>query len=83
MELHESKHVDYIGLHYKRQVTAIFCGTLVGDFLPVQLVYKGKTTHSHPCFAFPVEWAVNHSPNHWSTETTMITYINNMIEPYV
>ena len=52
MELRGFKCVELIGLQDKRQITAVFCGTLVGDFLPVQLVYKGKTNRCHTHFAF-------------------------------
>ena len=38
-----SKRVEISGLGDKRQITAVLCGLLVGDFLPIQLVYKGKT----------------------------------------
>ena len=36
-----------------------------------------------PHFEFPPGWHVTHSPNHWSTETTMLQYIEHIIEPYV
>ena len=78
-----SKRVKLIGLKDKRQITAVFCSTLVGDFLPVQLVYKGKTNQCHPHFAFPIDWEITHSLKHWSTEATMISYIDNIIGPYV
>ena len=67
----------------KRQITAVFCGTIQGDFLPVQVIYKGTTQHCHPCFKFPPGWHVTHSKNHWSMEQTMIEYIHNVIIPYV
>ena len=65
------------------QITAVFGGSAVGDFLPVQLIYKGKTSHSHPRFVFPLNWHITHSPNHWSTEATMLEYIEHIIVPYV
>ena len=34
-----SKRVELIGLSDKRQITAVFCGNLLGEFLPVQLIY--------------------------------------------
>ena len=83
MDVRGSKRVELIGLKDKQQITAVFCGTLVGDFLPVQLVYKGKTNQCHPHFAFPIDWEITHSPKHWSTEATMISYIDNIIGPYV
>ena len=37
------KRVELAGVSDKRQITAVLCGSLVGDFLPVQLIYtKGK-----------------------------------------
>ena len=83
MEQRGVKIVEMVGQNDKRQITAVFCGSLQGDFLPMQVIYKGKTTRSHPHFEFPPEWHVTHSPNHWSTETTMLQYVENIIEPYV
>ena len=83
MEKRGVKRVEMVGQNDKRQITAVFCGSLQGDFLPVQVIYKGKTTRCHPHFEFPPGWHVTHSPNHWSTETTMLRYVENIIEPYV
>ena len=41
-------------------------------FLPVQVIYQGKTEHCHPKNEFPPEWDITHSQKHWSNETTMI-----------
>ncbi len=67
MDQRGAKRVEMIGVNDKQQITAVFCGTLVGDFLPVQLIYKGKTPRCHPRFAFPPGWHITHSPKHWST----------------
>ena len=83
MELAGSKRVEISGVDNKQQITAIFCGSLTGDFLPLQLIYKGKTAHCHPKFDFPVDWHITHSPKHWSTEETMVQYIEEIIIPYV
>lgn len=32
---------------------------------------------------FPDDWAITQSPNHWSTEETMLEYIEGIIVPYV
>ena len=76
MEVRGSKRVEVAGLTDKRQITAVLCGTLTGDFLPPQLIYKGKTKRCHPVFSFPSDWLISHSPNHWSNESTMIEYVN-------
>ena len=74
--------VEIGGVDNKHQITAI-CGTLTGDFLPLQIIYKGKMECCHPKFTFPCEWNVTHSPNHWSTEATMIEYVEEIINLYV
>ena len=83
--MHErgSRRVELVGISDKRQITAVFCGSLMGAFLPIQLIYKGKTDRCHPHFNFPLDWDITHSPKHWSTEETMIRYVNNIIVPFV
>ena len=83
MEQVGSKRVEIKGVGDKRQITAVLCGSLTGDYLPPQLIYKGKTSHCHPNFKFPADWHVTHSPKHWSTEDTMVQYVKEIIIPYV
>ena len=83
MDKRGSKWVEIVGAKDKRQITAVFCGTLVGDFLPVQLIFKGKTSRCHPHYKLSAWWHVTHSPNHWSTEQTMLEYIKHIIIPYI
>ena len=83
MERRGSRRVEMIGVNDKRQITAVFCGNALGDFLPLQLIYKGKSSRCHPRFEFPSDWNITHSPNHWSNEDTMLQYIDNIILPYV
>ena len=83
MDQQGARRVEMIGTNDKRQITAVFCGSMTGDFLPVQLIYKGKTSRCHPRYKFPSDWHITHSPKHWSTEQTMLQYIENIIIPYV
>ena len=55
----------------------------MGEILPFQLIYAGKTTRCHPTYQFPGNWQVTHSPKHWSNEKTMLQYIHNVIIPFV
>ena len=57
--------------------------TASGGLLPPQLIYQGKTNGCHPKITFPEKWNVTHSGNHWSTEKTMLEYIECVIIPYV
>ena len=75
MEQRGSQRVHLTGIDDKRQITAVFCGTLLGDFLPLQVIYKGKTPRCHPSFIFPKDWHISHSPKHWSTEETVVQYV--------
>ena len=58
------------------------CGSLVGEILPFQLVYAGKTNRRHPAYKFPSDWQITHTQNHWSKET-MLQYIKEVIVPFV
>ena len=75
--------MEVCGANDKRLITAVFCGSLVGDFLPIEVIYQGKTTRCHPRYEFPPEWDITHSQKHWSNETTMIQYIEKIIVPYI
>ena len=50
MEKEGSRHVVVAGLGDKRQITAAFCSTMEGEFLPPQLLYEGRTERCHPSF---------------------------------
>ena len=39
-----AKQIEIAGKDDKRQITVVFAGSMGGEFLPPQLVYKGKTT---------------------------------------
>lgn len=83
MEQRGTKRVDVVGAGDKRLITAVFCGSLVGDFLLIQVIYRGKTAWCHPRYEFPPDWDITHSPNCWSNEATMIQYTQNIIIPYM
>ena len=78
-----NKRVAIVGHCNKRQITAVMCAALTGEVLPVQLVYEGKTRRCHPPYDFPGNWVISYSPNHWSTEETMIEYITDVVVPFV
>ena len=77
MEQRSSQRVEIAGVGDKQQVTAVFCGTMVGYFIPEQMIYQGKS----PRYQFPSWWHITHSPKHWSTEEIMLQYVGNIIVP--
>ena len=81
MEEKGSKRVEVAGLNDKRQITAVFCASLVGEFLPVQLIYQGKMAACLPRYVFPDDWNVTHPPNHWGNEEKMKEYIHPKNNP--
>ena len=78
-----NKRVAIAGHSDKKQITAVTCASLTGEVLLTQLVYEGKTRRCHPPYDFPGNWVISHSPNHWSTEETMIKYITNVVVAFV
>ena len=42
MDREGSRQVEVVWIDDKCMITAVFCGNLVGDFLPVQVICKGK-----------------------------------------
>ena len=61
----------------------MFGCSLAGDFLPVQLLYQGKTVRSLPHFQFPEDWHITSTSNHWANEETTRLYIEKIIFPYL
>ena len=74
-----SKQVEVAGVDDKRQIAATFAASLSGLFLPVQLVYPGKTSKCHPSINFPKEWHITNSVYYWCNEKTMKSYIQLII----
>jgi len=60
MEEKGSKKVEIVALDDKRQLTAVVCGTLHGDVLPVQLIYQEKTAAYLPKISFPHGWLLSY-----------------------
>ena len=83
MDKQGSKRVEVVGVDDKHLIPAVICSSLVGDFLPVQVIYQGKAMRCHPRYEFPSDWGITHTPKHWSNEETMVRYVKSVIIPYV
>ena len=59
--------------------------TLSGNvkFLPPQLLYTGKPERCHPDFNFPSDWDIWHTENHWSNKSTVLRYIDTVLNSYL
>ena len=83
MEKEGTKRIEIAGVDDKRQFTAVFAGAMSGEFLPVQLIYQGKTKACLPKVKFPDGWDVTCSPTHWSNECLTKDYNLKILVPYV
>ena len=75
-----AKSIEIKRLDNKRQITAVFRGTLTGEFLYILLVHQGSITRCHLDFKFPDGWYITHSD---SNETKMINFIAIIIIPFI
>ena len=62
-----SRRVEVAGLGDRRQITAIFADTLSGAFLPMQVLYQGKSDRYMPSSLFQM---VSTSITHQTTGQT-------------
>ena len=78
-----SKSVSIAGSSDKCSITGTFTITLNGHFLPMQLIYGGKTKQSVPRFKFPDGFWLSCNPKHFSNAMESIKLINKTIIQYV
>ena len=78
-----SKHVSIAGSSYKQAITATFGITFSNEFLPMQLIYGGKTQESFPKFDFPDSFSLSANPKHFSNTDESIKLLDDIIILYV
>ena len=76
-----SKSVAIAGSTDKRSITFVI--TLDGLFLPMQLIYGGKTQQSLPRFKFPDGFSLSCNPKHFSNTEESIKLIKEVLLPYI
>ena len=78
------KSVAIKGYIDERNITLNFAVSLSGEFLPMQIMYGGKTEASQPHgYTFPQGFLVTQNLKHWSDETETLNMIEGIIKPYV
>ena len=73
-----SKKVAITGAADKRNIKATFAVTLSGTFLPIQLMYGGKTEQSLPRYKFPDSFfneVIISSIDKWAMRTVLSLFI--------
>ena len=83
MAKQNSKSVSIARSSDKRSITGTFTITLNGHFLPMQLIYVGKTKQKLPRFKFLDGFLLSCNPKHFSNAMESIKLINEIIIPYV
>ena len=77
-----SKDIPLAGSSDKRTITATFVISLSGNFLPIQLIYGGKTDRSIPRVKFPPSFSLSANPKHSNTKEA-IKVTNDVVIPYI
>ena len=83
MDKKGNKRIPIQGHQDKRQIMAVMCVSLIGELLPLQFEYGGRTRRCHPAYQFPGNWCITRTDNHWSNESTMLEYVQEIIVPFV
>ena len=78
-----AKNVLIKGVDDKGQIAATFAVPLTGKFLPIQLIYKGKTKRSLSKFKFPSMLSLSYTENYWSNIEKLIEFFEQIIFPYL
>ena len=77
------KSVPIAGSTCKRMITATFSITLTGEFLPIRLIYGGKTNKSIPAVSFPSDFVISTNEKHYNNEREALNILENVIILYV
>jgi len=78
-----SSSVPIVGSSDKRCLTGTFIIALDGTFLPMQLIYGGKTKQSLPKFEFPESFSLSVNPKHYSNTQESKKVIEEVVLKYV
>ena len=83
LEFVGAKSVPVKGKGKGKQITETFAVSATGRFLPMQLIYTGKTKRCHPQgIEFPFGFDDTHSLNYWSNDELAMQHIREIILPY-
>ena len=78
-----TRAVTIVGADDKISITATFSITLLGQFLPIQLIYWGKTSQNLPRYQFPRIFSLSVNEKHFSNTSESIKLLNEIIVTYV
>ena len=82
MEKKRSCQVAIAGLDDKQEIVVLLAVNMLGETLPSQVIYQGTTDRCHARYDFPDSWNITHTASHWSTESTILEYLEKVVDPY-
>ena len=83
MEKKGVKNVPISGIDDKRSITALFSIILEEKFLPMQMIYEGKTMLSLPKIKFPERVSLSVNESHYSNEKESFKLLEEIILFYI
>ena len=83
MEKKWTKNAPVSEIDDKKSITATFSITMENKFLPMQLIYKGKTSQSLLKIHFPNGFSLSANLKHYSNETESLKFLKDIILSYV
>ena len=78
-----SKHVAITGSSFKQAITATFGIICENKFLPMQLIYEGKTERSIPRVKFPNSFSLSTNEKHFSNTLESLKLLDEIVIPYI
>lgn len=78
-----SKSIVIEGAEDKRMLTGTFAITLSGKFLPIQLIYGGRTKQSILKVSFPKKLSLSVNPKNFSNTAESVKFLKDVILPFV
>ena len=73
------KTVPIKGTDDKWQITATFAISMSREFLPIQVIYEGKTKSCLPKYNFLASFDATFSENHWSNTEKSLSFFNQIV----
>ena len=67
----------------KQATAAAFGITCTNEFLPMQLIYGGKTEQSIPRYNFPKNFSPSANPKHFRNTNESLKLIDEIIVPHI
>ena len=83
MEKKRTTNVPISAVNDKRSTTATFSIRLNKQFLPMQLIYKGKTNQSFLKVNFLQQFSLSVNQKHFTDKKESLKFLNDVILPYI